>query len=231
MLSVITAAACAPAGHAAASHPVVYRTATVDGVSIFYREAGPADGPTLLLLQGFPSSSRMFNPLQGTLSDRYHLIAPDLPGFGHSDWPSASTFGYTFDHLSALIDHFTEQQGLSKYYLYVQDYGADIGMRLAIAHPDRLQSLVIQNAALHADALGPLWDVRRAFWADRPAHEAQLRANFTSLEATRQRHVGSDPNVARYDPDSWTDQYRFLIDPAQRDIQLDLFFGYRTDVA
>ena len=173
----------------------------------------------------------MFDPLFSRLSDRFHLVAPDYPGFGHSDWPDPAKFGYTFDHLATVIGRFTEQLGLPKYHMYFQDYGADVGMRMILAHPERLQNLIIQNAALHPEALGPLWDARRAFWADRVGHEAQLRANFLSLEATRQRHLGSDPDTARYNPDSWTDEYRFLADPAQGNIQLDLFYDYRTNVA
>lgn len=213
------------------SGSVAYRTVTVDGVAVFYREAGPADGPILLLLYGFPSSSRMFEPLLTRLSDRFRLIAPDLPGFGHSAWPDPTAFAYTFSHLATVIERFVDVLGLARYHLYVQDYGAPIGMRLAVAQPNRLRSLIIQNAALHEDALGPLWDVRRAFWADRAAHETAFRANFLSLAATRQRHVGSDPDVERYDPDLWTDEFRFLSDPAQADIQVDLFYDYRTNVA
>jgi pimeloyl-ACP methyl ester carboxylesterase len=232
--AVTVAAGCStnavPAASTEVARPVAYRTARVDGLSIFYREAGPADAPVLLLLHGFPSSSRMFDPLLGRLSDRFHLIAPDFPGFGHSDWPDPAKFGYTFDRIATVIDHFTEQLGLNKYHLYFQDYGADVGMRMVIAHPQRLASLIIQNAALHPDALGPLWNTRRAFWADRTAHEAALRANFLSLAATRQRHVGTDPDFERYDPDLWIDEYRFLSEPAQANIQTDLFYDYRTNV-
>ncbi len=203
----------------------------MDGVPIFYREAGPEAAPVLLLLHGFPSSSRMFEPLLTRLSDGFRLIAPDLPGFGHSGWPNPDVFAYTFAHLAAVVEHFTDALGLVQYHLYVQDYGAPVGMRLAVAQPDRLKSLIIQNAALHEDALGPLWDVRRAFWADRAAREASLRVNFFSLEATRQRHLGTDRDVERYDPDLWMDEYRFLSDPEQADIQMDLFYDYRTNVA
>ncbi|OPX11019.1 alpha/beta hydrolase [Mycobacterium sp. AT1] len=211
--------------------PVAYHSVDVDGLSIFYRESGPKDGPVLLLLHGFPSSSRMFEPLLSRLTDRFHLIAPDLPGFGNSDWPDPVSFDYTFDHMSAVMNGFTEKIGLSKYNLYMQDYGADVGMRMILSHPDRLQGLIIQNAALHTDALGPLWNPRRAFWADRTGHEAELRANFLSLDATRQRHLGTDPDIGRYDPDVWNDEYRFLNDPRQGNIQTNLFYDYRTNVA
>lgn len=209
----------------------VYRTVEVDGLSIFYREAGPKDAPTILLLHGFPSSSRMFEPLFTRLSGQYHLVAPDYPGFGHSEAPDPRTFASTFDHLAFFIERFTEAVGLPRYSLYLQDYGGPVGVRLAIAHPNRLDSLIIQNAVAHEDGLGPLWATRRAFWADRAANEASLRANLISLKATKQRHLGSDPDVDRYDPDLWTDEFAFLSQPKQVDIQSDLFYDYRTDVA
>ena len=207
-----------------------YESAKVEGLSIFYREAGPPNAPTILLLHGFPSSSRMFDPLLEGLSDKYHLIAPDYPGFGHSDAPDPAHFAYTFDHLAAVIDRFVEIKGLRRYTLYLQDYGGPIGFRLALAHPERVQSLIVQNAVVHEEGLGPLWAARRAFWSDRAAHEAALRANFLSFEATRQRHVGSDPEIRLYDPDLWTDEYAFLSRPEQAQIQSDLFFDYQTNV-
>jgi len=210
---------------------VRYRSAQVDGLSIFYREAGRMDAPTILLLHGFPSSSRMFNPLLERLSGKYHLVAPDYPGFGHSDHPDPASFAYTFDHLADVMDHFAKAIHLSRYSLYVQDYGGPVGFRLAIAHPERVQSLIIQNAVAHQDGLGPLWATRRAFWADRAANESLLRANLISFASTRQRHVGSDPETARYDPDLWTDEFAFLSEPGEEQIQTDLFYDYRTNVA
>jgi pimeloyl-ACP methyl ester carboxylesterase len=153
----------------------IYQSADVDGVSVFYREAGPPDRPVILLLHGFPSSSRMWEPLLTRLADDFHLIAPDYPGFGHSDAPDPSGFAYTFDHLAEIIGRFTEQLGLGRYTLFMQDYGGPIGFRLATAHPARVRATIVQNAVAHDDGLGPLWDTRRAFWADRPAHEAALR--------------------------------------------------------
>ncbi len=123
-----------------------YRTVKVDGLSIFYREAGPKDAPVLLLLHGLPSSSRMFEPLFSRLSDRYHLVAPDYPGFGHSDWPDPKTFAYTFDHYAEIMNHFTEALGLPRYTLYMQDYGGPVGFRMALAHPERVQALIVQDA-------------------------------------------------------------------------------------
>lgn len=212
------------------SQRVFYRTLKVDELSIFYREAGPTDAPVILLLHGLPSSSRMFEPLFARLSDRYRLIAPDYPGFGHSDWPDPKQFAYTFNHCAEIVDHFAETLGLSRYTLFMQDYGGPVGFRLALAHPERIEALIVQNAVAHNEGLGANWKVCRAFWVDRLANETTLRANLLSLATTRTRHVGSDPNVERYDPDLWTDEFAFLSQPGQADIQTDLFYDYRTNV-
>ena len=209
---------------------ISYRTVKVDGLSIFYREAGPKDAPVILLLHGLPSSSRMFEPLFARLADRYHMIAPDYPGFGHSDWPNPKEFAYTFDHLATVTDHFTQAIGLTKYTLYMQDYGGPVGFRMILAHPERVEALIIQDAVAHNEGLGANWKTRRAFWADRAANESALRTNLLSFQTTRTRHVGNDPNVERYDPDLWTDEFMFLNQPGQADIQSDLFYDYRTNV-
>jgi len=209
---------------------VFYRTVKVDGLSIFYREAGPKDAPVILLLHGLPSSSRMFQPLLARLADDYHLIAPDYPGYGHSDWPDPKQFEYTFDHIASVMNGFTETLGLSHYTLYMQDYGGPVGFRMALAHPERLQALIVQDAVAHNEGLGANWATRRAFWADRPAHEAALRTNLLSLATTKTRHVGDDPNIELYDPDLWNDEYAFLNAPGQAQIQSDLFYDYRTNV-
>jgi pimeloyl-ACP methyl ester carboxylesterase len=211
--------------------PVFYRKLTVDGLSIFYREAGRPEAPTLLLLHGFPSSSRMYEPLLTRLAGQFHLVAPDYPGFGHSAAPGAKDFTYTFDHLTDVMEHFAEALGLKRYALYLQDYGGPIGFRLALARPERVEALVIQNAVSHEDGLGPLWQKRREYWADRTSNEAALRENFLSFAATRQRHVGSNPNPETLNPDRWSDEFAFLSRPGQADIQSDLFYDYRTNVA
>jgi pimeloyl-ACP methyl ester carboxylesterase len=211
-------------------HPTFYRTIKVGGLDIFYREAGPKDAPTLLLLHGLPSSSRMFEPLFAGLSHQYHLVAPDYPGFGHSDWPDPKKFAYTFENLAEAMNHFTEALRLSRYTLYMQDYGGPVGFRMALAHPERIVSLIVQDAVAHNEGLSENWKPRRAFWADRAANESTLRTNLLSLQATRTRHVGNDPNVERYDPDLWTDEFAFLNQPDQADIQSDLFYDYRKNV-
>jgi pimeloyl-ACP methyl ester carboxylesterase len=208
-----------------------YRTADVDGLPIFYREAGERTAPALLLLHGLPSSSRMYEPLLERLADRFRLVAPDYPGFGHSAAPEPGAFAYTFDHLAAVMARFTEVIQLDRYHLFMQDYGGPIGFRMAMAHPERAESLIVQNAVAHDSGLTPLWAARRAFWADRAPNEAALRKNLLSLEATRRRHVGSDPHVERYNPDLWIDEYAFLNQPGQADIQTELFYDYRTNVA
>ncbi len=212
-------------------YPTFYRTIEIDGLSIFYREAGPADAPTLLLLHGLPSSSRMFEPLFSRLSDRFHLVAPDYPGFGHSDWPHPEQFAYTFDNYAGIMIRFTEALGLYRYTLYMQDYGGPVGFRMALAHSDRIEGLIVQDAVAHDEGLGDNWKTRRAFWADRAAHEGALRINLLSLATTRTRHVGDDPAVERYNPDLWSDELAFLSQPGQAEIQSDLFYDYRTNVA
>jgi len=210
--------------------PTSYRTIPIDGLSIFYREAGPKDAPTILLLHGLPSSSRMFEPLFVRLSDQYHLVAPDYPGFGHSAWPDPKKFAYTFDHYAEIMNHFTEKLGLKRFTLYMQDYGGPVGFRMALMHPDRIEALIVQDAVAHNEGLGANWKTRRAFWADRAANEVALRTNLLSSATTRTRHVGSDPNPERYDPDLWTDEFYFLNQPGQAEIQSDLFYDYRTNV-
>ena len=209
---------------------VFYRTVKVDGLSIFYREAGPKDAPVILLLHGLPSSSRMFQPLLTRLSDRYHVVAPDYPGYGHSDWPDPKEFDYTFDHVASVMHDFALAVGLSRYTLYMQDYGGPVGFRMALAHPERVQALIVQDAVAHNEGLGANWATRRAFWADRQTNEEALRKNLLSMAATKTRHVGDDPNVELYDPDLWTDEYAFLNSPGQAQIQSDLFYDYRTNV-
>jgi pimeloyl-ACP methyl ester carboxylesterase len=214
----------------AMTQQVFYRTVKVGELSIFYRETGPKDAPTILLLHGLPSSSRMFQPLLTRLAEHYHLVAPDYPGFGHSDWPDPKQFDYTFNHIASVMDGFTQALGLSRYTLYMQDYGGPVGFRMILAHPERAQALIVQDAVAHNEGLGANWATRRAFWADRSAYEDALRTNLLSLATTRTRHVGDDPRVELYDPDLWTDEYAFLNSPGQAQIQADLFYDYRTNV-
>ena len=209
-----------------------FHTLMVDGVRVAYREAGPPDAPVILLLHGFPSSSRMFATLIPLLADRFHLIAPDYPGFGSSEAPPPQKFEYTFDHLARVMDEFIQTRHLTRYTLYMQDYGGPVGFRLALTHPERVTGFIVQNAVAHEEGIsGPLWIPRKAFWADPNANEAIVRANLISPEAARLRHVGTSPRPDRYDPDLWTDEAAFLARPGEDAIQRDLFYDYRTNVA
>jgi pimeloyl-ACP methyl ester carboxylesterase len=210
---------------------MTYRYEVVKGVQIFYREAGERSRPTLLLLHGFPSSSRMYDPLIPLLADQYHIIAPDYPGFGHSDAPSPREFAYTFDHIAAVVDELTEQLSITSYVLVMEDYGGPVGFRLALQHPERVKAMIVQNAVAHEEGLGPIWEPRKAFWADRHANEDRLRVNLLSLETTRQRHIGTSPYPERYSPDTWTDELAFLSRSGQLEIQTELFYDYRNNVA
>jgi len=158
------------------------------------------------------------------------LSRSDYPGFGHSDWPDPKKFAYTFDHIARNHESLHRSSWLSRYTLYMQDYGGPVGFRMALVHPDRIERLIVQDAVAHNEGLGAIWKTRRAFWADRAANESALRTNLLSLATTRTRHVGAIPNVERYDPDLWTDEFAFLNQPGQIEIQSDLFYDYRTNV-
>ena len=235
-----TAAAGIASGFASAGHGATtggatmvktkYKFLQLEGIRLFYREAGPENAPPILLLHGFPSSSRMYAGLIEMLGDRFRLIAPDYPGFGHSDAPTPAQFNYTFDQIASTMDAFTEALGLKTYTLFMQDYGVPVGMRMIIKHPERISALIIQNGNLYEEGLGPAWEARRAFWRDRATNEAALRANFLSLETTRKRHLGTDPDADLYDPDLWTDEFAFLSRPGQAEIQIELFYDYRHNV-
>src|SRR5215475_10289566 len=193
-MSVWPAAAAETAATGSAARATSYKTVAVNGLNIFYREAGPGNAPVILLLHGFPSSSRMFDRLMPLLADRYHLIAPDYPGFGNSEAPPPDKFTYTFAAISDIVDAFTQRLHLDRYALYVQDYGGPVGYRLAVAHPERVTALIVQNAVAHEEGLGRLKAARTGFWADRAANETAYRDGLVSLERGRQRHVGSSPH-------------------------------------
>ncbi len=211
------------------SASITYREAEVDGVKIFYREAGPADGPTIVLLHGFPSSSRMYDPLIPLLTDTYHVIAPDYPGFGHSEAPSTNSYSYSFEALAASISAFLDQLKIERYTLFMQDYGGPVGFRMALAYPDKVQALIIQNANAYREGLGPKWTNIAKYWQDPSAHPEQLEG-FISLDGARQRHLGNTPNPERYNPDAWIDEHTMISRPGQREIQAALFYDYRTNV-
>jgi pimeloyl-ACP methyl ester carboxylesterase len=210
---------------------VSYNSIQVDNLKVFYREAGHKDGHVILLLHGVPTSSRMYQPmLESSLSTKYRLIAPDFPGFGHSTWPSSKEFSYTFDNLARVTQDFADVLKLDHYTLYLHDYGGPVGMRMAVAEPGKVEAIIIQNAVSHEEGLSSLWAARRAFWQDRASHEAAFRKSFLSLETTRNRHLGTSPHPERIDPDTWTDEFYFLNQPGQADIQTDLFFDYQNNM-
>ena len=207
----------------------LHKTVKVDGLDIFYREAGPKDAPTILLLHGFPTSSQMFRNLIPALSDRYHLVAPDYPGFGNSAMPAVDQFDYTFDRLADVIDGFTEKLGLKRYSLYVMDYGAPVGYRLAAKHPERVQALIVQNGNAYEEGLGPFWDPFRVYWKDRTDKNAAPLKAFLALAATRWQWTHGTRDEQAISPDTWiVDQY--LQDrPGNKDIQLQLFYDYGSN--
>ena len=209
---------------------ILYKTVSVGNYDIFYREGGSKDKPAIVFLHGFPSSSRMWQPLLEKLSADYYVIAPDYIGFGHSSQPPADSFDYTFDNLADYTDQFITRLGLKQFILVQQDYGGPIGMRIAEKHPERIQAIIVQNAVSHNEGLSPLWETRKAFWADKEKYYDAVKKNFVSFEATRQRHIGSTPVPERIDPDSYTDEYLFLNKPGMADIQLELFYDYQNNV-
>jgi pimeloyl-ACP methyl ester carboxylesterase len=213
-----------------ASATTTYHSAVVDGVGVFYREAGPPDAPTIVLLHGYPSSSRMFDALIPLLASRFHLIAPDYPGFGHSEAPPPAQYAYTFDHLAQTTGRLLDQLRVDRCVFFMQDYGAPVGYRVMLARPERVRALIVQNANAYAEGLGVKWTGIAKYWADPAAHPEQVDA-FTSLEGARQRHIAGSPNPERYNPDTWTDEFAALSRPGQREIQAALLYDYRTNVA
>lgn len=209
---------------------VTYNTVEVDGLDIFYREAGPEDAPTILLLHGFPTSSHMFRNLIPRLADAYHVVAPDYPGFGQSSMPGMNEWDYSFDNIAGVMDGFTQELGFSRYTLYVQDYGAPVGYRLALAHPERVQGLIVQNGNAYKEGLRQFWAPFKAYWRDpTEANSDKLRA-FFELSATKWQYTHGVRNVNNISPDSWTLDQALLDRPGNKDVQLALFLDYGTNV-
>jgi pimeloyl-ACP methyl ester carboxylesterase len=209
---------------------VAYQTLKMDGVDVFYREAGPKDATSVLLLHGFPTSSHMFRNLIPALADEFHLIAPDYPGFGNSSMPTTDRFDYTFDNLAALIGKFTEKIGLKKYSLYVQDYGAPVGYRLAVAHPDRVQALVVQNGNAYEEGIdNDFWKPLKAYWKEKTEErEKGLRA-FLTREATISQYRAGARQKEAISPDNWNMDQPLLDRPGNAEIQLALFYSYGSN--
>jgi pimeloyl-ACP methyl ester carboxylesterase len=219
-----------PTTPAHAATDVSYRTIAIDGIDIFYREAGPAGGPTVLLLHGWPSSSHMFRDLIPKLADRFHLVAPDYPGFGYSAQPSTKDFDYTFDHIAALIDKFIDALGIRKVSLYVQDYGGPVGMRIATKRPELIRAIVVQNSNFHAEGIAASLAPLAAYWHDRsPEAEAAVRG-FLTIETTKFQYTHGVQHPERVNPDAYTLDQVNLDRPGNDAIQLALFRDYESNL-
>ena len=209
---------------------IAYRKVNVDGFNIFYREAGRADAPALLLLHGFPSAGHMFRDLIPLLADRSRIVAPDLPGFGQSDMPPRGTFAYTFDHIAQVIDRFTEVIGLERFAIYVFDYGAPTGFRIALKHPKRITGIISQNGNAYEVGLSDGWNPIRAYWQDAsPKNREALRA-FLKPETTIWQYTHGVPDTSKVSPDGYTLDNFYLSRPGADEVQLDLFGDYKSNV-
>ena len=242
----------AQAGSTNSHRQVLHRSIEIDGLDIFYREAGPTDAPTILLLHGFPTSSHMFRNLIPALADEFHVVAPDYPGYGNSSMPSVDEFDYSFDHLAKIIDKFTDKLGLDSYSLYLMDYGAPVGLRLAAAHPERVESLIIQNGNAYVEGIdNDFWEPIKEYWKDRSAinkgldnawwknvkaaydkpnmsNEEALRFLVT-LGATQWQYTNGVRNTETISPDNWHVTQRLLDRPGNAEIQLQLFYDYGSN--
>ena len=228
---------------------VAYRTVTIEDVDIFYREAGNPDRPTLLLLHGFPTSSHMFRDLIPALADQYHLVAPDYPGYGFSSMPSVDEFDYSFDNIARIIGKFTDEIGLDKYSLYLMDYGAPVGFRIATSQPDRVEALVIQNGNAYSEGIdNDFWEPIKEYWKDRDAINKGLDNDFwknvkaaynkpnmsndealrflVTLGATKWQYTNGVPNVEAISPDNWGHVQPLLDREGNQEIQLQMFYSY-----
>jgi len=213
------------------AHKVRHRTAHVDAIKIFYREAGDAKAPALLLLHGFPTSSHMFRGLLPLLCDRYRLVAPDLPGFGFTEAPDRAQFKYTFDHVTQVIDRFTEAVGLERYTLYVFDYGAPVGFRLALKHPERVTAIISQNGNAYEEGLSDGWNPIEKYWKEPTAANRAALRDFLKPETTRWQYIHGVANESLVAPESYTLDSALLERPGNDEIQLDLFLDYASNVA
>ena len=230
LLGIALTTVTAQVKQAANLNSVSYKTIKVDGLDIFYREAGPANAPTILLLHGFPSSSHMYRDLISDLSSTYHVIAPDYPGFGNSSFPPKNEFKYTFDNLSSTVEKFIDAKGLKKFSLYIQDYGSPIGLRIAAKRPELIQALIIQNALAHTDGIGPYLAAFPPFWTNRNAETEKPLRDFLTINGTKLQYFDGAENAEKISPDSYlTDQY-FLDRPGNVEVQLELFTDYQYNV-
>jgi pimeloyl-ACP methyl ester carboxylesterase len=208
----------------------LYKTAKVDGLDIFYREAGSRDAPTILLLHGFPTSSHMFRNLIMRLSDKFHLVAPDYPGYGNSSAPPVDAFDYSFDHMAEIIEKFMQQHmQLERFSMYLQDYGAPIGFRIAAKHPDWIEGLIIQNGNAYEEGLKDFWIPLKAYWQDRSKENEETLRKFLTIDATKWQYTHGVRNIEAISPDNWLIDQPLLDRPGNDKIQLQMFYSYRTN--
>jgi pimeloyl-ACP methyl ester carboxylesterase len=206
-----------------------YKTIEIDGLNIFYREAGSKDRPAILLLHGFPTSSHMFRNLIPLLANRFYVVAPDYPGFGYSSMPSVEQFDYTFDRLAEVMNQFIETIELQKYSLYLMDYGAPIGYRIALKHPERVEALIVQNGNAYEEGLSEFWELFKAYWQDRTPENADLLRPFFTLDATKWQYTHGTRNTEAISPDNWSIDQPLLDRPGNNDVQLALFYSYGSN--
>jgi pimeloyl-ACP methyl ester carboxylesterase len=209
---------------------VRHHTKRIDGVELFYREAGPANAPTVVLLHGFPTSSNMYRNLIPALATKYRVIAPDYPGFGQSATPPREQFEYTFAHFADLTDRLLTDLHADRYALYVMDYGAPVGYRLALKHPERVTALVVQNGNAYTEGLKEFWNPIKAYWASGSKADREVLRGATTLAATREQYLDGVKDASRVDPTAWLVDQALLDRPGNVEIQLDLFYDYRTNV-
>jgi len=208
-----------------------YQKVDVDGLKVFYREAGPADAPTLLLLHGFPTAGHMFRELIPALSDRFHVVAPDMPGFGQTDMPSRDRFSYTFARLSEVMERFTEVIGLVRFTIYIFDYGAPTGLRMAIRHPERISAIISQNGNAYEEGLSDGWNPIRAYWQDASEANRNTLRSFLAPETTIWQYTHGVSDTASVSPDGYSLDNFYLTRPGAHEVQLDLFGDYKSNVA
>ena len=213
------------------SSPVTFRKANVDGVNVFYREAGPKNAQTILLLHGFPTAGHMFRDLIPQLSHQFRLVAPDLPGFGQSDMPARGAFNYTFENLAKVIDRFTELLGLDRFAIYVFDYGAPVGFRLASRHPDRVTAIISQNGNAYEEGLSDGWNPIRTYWQEPSQVNREALRKFLAPETTLWQYTHGVADVTSVSPDGYSLDNFYLARHGADEIQLDLFGDYKTNVA
>jgi pimeloyl-ACP methyl ester carboxylesterase len=210
---------------------ITYRAANVDGMKIFYREAGPTNAPTLLLLHGFPTSSHMFRNLIPLLADRFHIVAPDLPGFGQSDLPSRDAFGYTFARLAEVIGRFTEVVNLKRFAIYIFDYGAPTGLRIAIKHPERITAIISQNGNAYEEGLSDGWNPIQTYWREPTKANRDALRSFLAPETTVWQYTHGVSDTSMVSPDGYSLDNFYLARPGAHEAQLDLFLDYASNVA